>query len=285
MDLPTFLKPSTPTKPSAKPTTPSIALPNLKLPSISPPSRNQPPQPPPPRALPPELSIEPLTAAHLHSFRRITSLLLPIRYPDKFYSEIIADATVSSLSRVAVWGDLPRPGKRKRDGDGGDGAENVQKGSGDGKVVGGIRCRLEDVAVEGGGEKRRVYVQTLCLLSPYRALGIGTALLDAIVQVGIKQYGITSIYAHVWEANTEALEWYRKRGFEVGDVEQGYYRRLKPDGARIVRRKLGIRDYLAVERCPGNVEDDQGDEGSARVNAQNAGAGSGKVGPPRLDSG
>lgn len=123
-------------------------------------------------------------------------------------------------------------------------------------MVGGIRCRLEEVPAssEGGRAEKRVYVQTLCLLSPYRTMGVGTALLDAVVQVGIRGYGITSVYAHVWEANTEALEWYRKRGFEVGELELGYYRRLKPAGARVVRRLLGVRDHLAAGVChvPGN---------------------------------
>lgn len=54
-----------------------------------------------------------------------------------------------------------------------------------------------------------------------------------------------SVYAHVWEKSEEALEWYLKRGFEVeaGAVE-GYYQRLRPRGARIVRRKIGVGDHL-----------------------------------------
>lgn len=49
--------------------------------------------------------------------------------------------------------------------------------------------------------------------------------------------------AHVHEANDEALHWYESRGFEVlpGTVE-GYYRRLKPGGARVVQLKLNWAD-------------------------------------------
>lgn len=56
---------------------------------------------------------------------------------------------------------------------------------------------------------------------------------------------MTSVYAHVWEANEEALEWYRRRGFVVGERVEGYYRRLKPQGARVVRRRVGgVGDWL-----------------------------------------
>lgn len=60
------------------------------------------------------------------------------------------------------------------------------------------------------------------------------------------------MYAHVWEANTDALEWYEKRGFEVEKgVVEGYYRKLRPTGARIVRRRLGVGDYLGVKEGVG----------------------------------
>ena len=53
------------------------------------------------------------------------------------------------------------------------------------------------------------------------------------------------IYAHVWEANEEALEWYIKRGFEVeGEMVEGYYTKLRPSGARIVRRLVGVVDWV-----------------------------------------
>lgn len=58
---------------------------------------------------------------------------------------------------------------------------------------------------------------------------------------------VKEIYAHVWEANEEALEWYVKRGFEVGEeVVEGYYRKLRPSGARVVRRRVGVEDWVGV---------------------------------------
>lgn len=127
-------------------------------------------------------------------------------------------------------------------------------------MVGGIQCRIEHLPSHPSTlppvrlpwdhpEARRkvCYVQTLALLSPYRSKGIATALLESIIATLCteKSYeGTTSIYAHVWEANDEALEWYVKRGFQVGDMVEGYYFKLKPAGARVVWRDLGIKDHL-----------------------------------------
>lgn len=41
----------------------------------------------------------------------------------------------------------------------------------------------------------------------------------------------------------------------------GYYRRLKPGGARIVRRRVGVGDWIGVERVGEVRESGEGDEG------------------------
>ena len=225
---------------------------------------------------PQNVSIDPITPATVSSFRHIIALLLPIRYPDKFFAESTANVTPSSLARVALWHERSGPAKRKR-------GEDIQNETGDSSfpdvlptdrhslvstlandvtdtVVGGIQCRLEQLPCHPSSDattkntssstenpKKYCYIQTLALLSPYRSRGIGVALIEAIITTLCteKEYhGTASIYAHVWEANEEALEWYVKRGFQVGGIVPGYYRRLKPAGARIVWRDLGVRDYL-----------------------------------------
>lgn len=66
---------------------------------------------------------------------------------------------------------------------------------------------------------------------PYRVSGL------------VKHYNIRSVTAHVHEANDEGLHWYAARGFKVEDgVVEGYYRRLNPTGARIVRLELDWED-------------------------------------------
>ncbi|KAI4140426.1 MAG: hypothetical protein L6R39_005800 [Caloplaca ligustica] len=226
--------------------------------------------------LPPNVSIESITPTTVPQFRRVISLLLPIRYPDKFFADSVANATSSSLARVAIWHERPRPAKRKWEENVKDSLSDVKASPSEcdgpdltqprvtpGTVIGGIQCRLEQlpshpsqlasskIPTEGTSEARiYCYIQTLALLSPYRSKGIATVLVETIIRTLCteKVYeGTVGVYAHVWEANEEALEWYVKRGFQLGKVVQGYYRRLKPAGARIVWRDLKVEDYLRAQ--------------------------------------
>ena len=208
------------------------------------------------RPLSTNITIEPTSPATVPSFRRVVTLLLPIRYSDKFYKESISHPASSALSHVALWCDKPRPGKRKHPSSPTPEYTNPSNRTiefPEPKVVGGIQCRLEPIPSPGEPEQR-LYIQTLAVLSPYRGLGIATHLLDAIIATIIPhRTRVTEIYAHVWEANDEALEWYLRRGFLIEkEVVEGYYRRLRPGGARIVRRKVGIGDYLAARRVDEN---------------------------------
>ena len=41
----------------------------------------------------------------------------------------------------------------------------------------------------------------------------------------------------------------------VGELVGGYYRRLKPDGARIVRKVIGVKDFLESMTMDNRTED------------------------------
>ncbi|KAJ9485333.1 hypothetical protein VN97_g8025 [Penicillium thymicola] len=198
------------------------------------------------------ITVEKVNTAHIPSLTRITGLLLPIRYPNSFYTAIITDPVIASLSRVAIYHDHPVAA-----------APGSGASTGTDKVIGGIRCRLERVRraedsnkeaeIQGNGHPANLYIQTLHLLSPYRGSGVASSLLNSLLFASppdrkdknsyrvselVRHYNICSVTAHVHEANGEGLEWYIARGFKVdGDVAE-YYRRLKPSGAKIVRLDL-----------------------------------------------
>jgi hypothetical protein len=117
-----------------------------------------------------------------------------------------------------------------------------------------------------------LYIQTLHLLSPYRGHGVAAALLNSLlfeippaskttqyrVSKLVKHYRIRSVTAHVHEANEDGLRWYIARGFKVQDgVVEGYYRRLKPSGARIVKLDVEWEENDQVEGGPGNGKEDE----------------------------
>ncbi|KAL3426568.1 N-acetyltransferase san [Phlyctema vagabunda] len=175
------------------------------------------------KSLPERASITTIQEPHIQPLRRINSLLLPISYPDSFYHSIL---TPGNFSRVIQWTDA-----------------NVGAES---KVVGGIVCRLDANPVDATSHD--IYIQSLVLLSPYRSQGLATNALDTVISAAVaqKEVKVASLYAHVWTENSEGLEWYTARGFQRDEgVIPAYYRRLKPDTALLLRRRLSPSDHLS----------------------------------------
>lgn len=222
-----------------------------------------------PISLPEKVSIEPITSTHLPAYRRLITLLLPIRYPENFYKDSVSNSSPSSLALCALWHEPARP-REVINGISTGLPANKERGPflPFDRVVAGIQCRLEPIpsATTQSRPEQALYVQTLATLAPYRSFGIASALLDRIVVTAITQYeGVVEVYAHVWEANEEALEWYGKRGFLVEEqVVEGYYRKLRPSGARIVMRRVGVGDYLMAKKL-GLETRNGGEDGDAGV--------------------
>ena len=201
------------------------------------------PHPSSPQPLNPNISLEPLIKARLSAFKRLNSLLLPIPYQNKFYDEIFTDPVGASVTFVAVWHDDDNDKKNDISVSCNAHARDVNADD-RGKLIAGVRCRILTAAGTTlpsiSPTETILYISTLTLLSPYRGQGIATHLLSAALSAAEREdRGVTAVCAHVWEANDEALAWYARRGFRVVGREEGYYRRLTPGGAVLVRRQVG----------------------------------------------
>ncbi|KAK1572890.1 uncharacterized protein LY79DRAFT_673938 [Colletotrichum navitas] len=171
----------------------------------------------------PNAAIRPVGDRDLQPLRRINSLLLPVAYPETFY----AAALTGPLSRVITWSDPSTPGVEQ--------------------VVGGVVSRVEPSPFPptspGARSEHALYIQSLGLLSPYRSYGLATATIDHLVAAATAlspEINLRYVYAHVWTDNEEGMHWYTARGFErYGEPLLGYYTKLRPDSAWIVRRTVG----------------------------------------------
>ncbi|KAG6305976.1 hypothetical protein E4U45_007999 [Claviceps purpurea] len=190
------------------------------------------PSPPSKSTIPPSATIRIPTEADLPPFRRINALLLQVAYNESYYASTLHDP----LSRVITWshdGQAP-------------------------KVVGAVVCLIEDEDEDAntntnadthdpqGDEAqsqrpKSLYIRSMCLLAPYRGLGLAQAALEDIFE-GIRHRNLNfvSITAHVWTENEDGLRWYKGRGFEKDTVKplEGYYLRLRPGTAWLVRKTL-----------------------------------------------
>lgn len=171
--------------------------------------------------LPPNASLATITADTLPAFRRMTALLLPVPYPDKFYKEILTDEVASNISMLALWA----------------------HGSASPRVVAGIRCRIISHPA-GTSPSPSLYVSTVTTLAPFRGHGLARALLRRVTARAIELYHVGTVTAHNWEGHAEAKGWYEQLGFKAVKYEKEYYRKLKPGGAYLFERVVGPRDLL-----------------------------------------
>lgn len=132
----------------------------------------------------PRASITKVYPSHVDRLKSITSTLLPVRYSDRFFAECLESENDTVLSYTSLF---------------------------DSKPVGWIRCRLEPFPNPERPVYQQIYIQAVGVLAPYRGMGMGSALLNSVLS---SRPEARSIYAHVWETNEDALEWYENHGFQ-----------------------------------------------------------------------
>jgi N-alpha-acetyltransferase 50 len=214
-------------------------------PAASSPSPSTLPILPPPPSLPPQANIVPIEQEHIEQLRRINALLLPVTYAESFYKGLLDPKVSGLLSRAITW-------------------QDKDASSSEPQVIGGLVCRIEpaDQAARNGQQRHTpspvpihadgengehaLYIQALALLSPYRSLGLAALALEhvlataALLPAAGLAVNVRSVYAHVWIENEDGLRWYEKRAFRrQGAPVPGYYFKLRPDAAWLVRRDLG----------------------------------------------
>lgn len=124
-------------------------------------------------------------------------------YNDKFYKDVLE---AGELAKLAYYNDM---------------------------VVGGVCCRVD--VLDG---QRRLYIMTLGCLAPYRRLGIGTKMLEHVLNFVEREGNFNSIFLHVQVNNDGALDFYKKFGFEVVETKQHYYKRIEPADAHVLQKTL-----------------------------------------------
>ncbi|GLT60918.1 hypothetical protein SLA2020_336580 [Shorea laevis] len=149
------------------------------------------------------ISLDGVRDKNLMQLKKLNTVLFPVRYNDKYYADALASG---EFTKLAYYGDI---------------------------CVGSIACRLEKK--EGGAIC--VYIMTLGVLAPYRGLGIGTRLLNHVLDLSSKQ-NMSEVYLHVQTNNQDAINFYKKFGFEITDTIENYYTNITPPDCYVLTKYI-----------------------------------------------
>ncbi|KAK0407305.1 hypothetical protein QR680_019127 [Steinernema hermaphroditum] len=152
-----------------------------------------------------DMQLGAITQHNVLQLKVINQSVFPVSYNDKFYKDVVAPQN-ENLGKFAYFNDI---------------------------VVGAVCCRYSN---ENG--ERHLYIMTLGTLAPYRRLGIGTMMLNYVFEICEKEPSINSVRLHVQTSNKEALEFYQKFGFEVVETVKDYYKRIEPNDAFYLVKKI-----------------------------------------------
>uniref|UniRef100_A0A8C9EAI9 N-alpha-acetyltransferase 50 n=1 Tax=Phocoena sinus TaxID=42100 RepID=A0A8C9EAI9_PHOSS len=124
---------------------------------------------------------------------RLNQVIFPVSYNDKFYKDVLE---VGKLAKFAYFNDI---------------------------AAGAVCCR-----VNHSQNQKRLYIMTVGCLAPYRRLGIGTKMLNHVLNICEKVGTFDNIYLHVQISNESAIDLYRKFGFEIIETKKSHYKWIEP---------------------------------------------------------
>ena len=152
------------------------------------------------------ISFGPVTEKNVEQVKKLNLAVFPVRYNDKFYADLWKPP-IQEYTQLGYFSDI---------------------------LVGAICARVEPAE----GSTFKVYIMTIGVLAPYRRLGIGKQLLEELMKTCTSQENCVEVYLHVQVNNQEAIDFYQKFGFSVGEVMKDYYKKIEPPDAVVLSKKL-----------------------------------------------
>ncbi|KAA0165163.1 hypothetical protein FNF28_03562 [Cafeteria roenbergensis] len=150
----------------------------------------------------------PIHKNNVGAVERLVHTVLPVVYSKGFYETLMA--TPEAFTHACYYNNL---------------------------FVGVVGCRPE----RRPDGKQRLYVAVLGVLAAYRGRGLGTKLLQSVIDAVPSHDDVVEVYLHVHTANPRAVALYEKVGFENVGVIKGYYSAaaLTPPDCVLLRKVFG----------------------------------------------
>ncbi|XP_007111176.1 N-alpha-acetyltransferase 50-like [Physeter macrocephalus] len=147
-----------------------------------------------------------VTLHNIKQLKRLNQVIFPVSYNDKFYKDVLE---VGELAKLAYFNDI---------------------------AVGAVCCR-----VNHSQNQKRLYIMTLGRLAPFGRLGVGTKMLNHVLNICEKDDGtFDNNYLHVQISGESAVDSYRKLGFEMTETKKNYCKRIEPADAHVLQKNLKV---------------------------------------------
>ena len=161
-----------------------------------------------------------ITPHNIKLLRRLNQVVFPVTYNDKFYKDVLECGELAKLGMCVHMWLLCWP-------------FHLPKAYYNDIVVGAVCCR-----VDTSENSRRLYIMTLGCLAPYRRLGIGSKMVEHVLNLVQSDGNFDSIFLHVQVNNEGAIDFYKKFGFDIVETKEHYYKRIEPADAHVLQKSL-----------------------------------------------
>lgn len=164
-----------------------------------------------------------ITPHNIKLLKKVNQVVFPVVYHGDFYKDVLE---AGELAKLAFFNDI---------------------------VVGAVCCRVDSSAGVGAAgscsappppapadpqAKKKLYIMTLGCLAPYRRLGVGSKMVEHVLNIVAKDGNYESVFLHVQVNNEGAINFYRNFGFDIVETKQNYYKRIDPADAYVLEKKL-----------------------------------------------
>jgi len=164
-----------------------------------------------------------ITEENINELKKLNESCFPVTYNASFYREVASARHIPQLSKFAYYNN---------------------------QVVGAICTRVEPniqypatttSTSTTTSTRTRLYIMTLGVYAAYRGRCVGTQLLESVlkyVEQALMKHDVEEIYLHVQTNNVDAMQFYKRFGFEIGEKIVGYYRRIDPPDCYVIYKKF-----------------------------------------------
>jgi len=145
-----------------------------------------------------------VTNKNFEQLRILNYVNLPVVYSENFYEHLISMRRYSKLAYI----------------------KDV--------LVGAISCK-EEIRDDG---THTCYIMTITVLKPYRRYGIGSQLLEKAIEECMAVRDVKIMTLNVQINNEQAIEFYKKAGFEIVKTLENYYTELDEPNAYVLEKAI-----------------------------------------------